>query len=286
MKPNVQAFFDPVTGTVSYVVFDRPGGHAAVVDSVLDYDPKSGRTRTTSADRVIGFVRAQGLTVQWILETHAHADHLSAAPYLRRELGGRIAIGAAITRVQDVFKRIFNLEPEFRADGAQFDHLLHDGEAFRIGELQATAMSVPGHTPACMAYQVGDAVFVGDTLFMPDVGTARCDFPGGDAHALYRSVRRLLSLPPATRLFMCHDYPPEGREPAWECTVADQRARNIHIHDGVSEDAFVEMRTKRDATLEMPTLILPSVQVNIRAGEMPPPEANGVSYLKIPVNAL
>jgi glyoxylase-like metal-dependent hydrolase (beta-lactamase superfamily II) len=286
MKPNVQAFFDPVTGTVSYVVFDRPGGHAAVVDSVLDYDPKSGRTRTTSADRVIGFVRAQGLTVQWILETHAHADHLSAAPYLRRELGGRIAIGAAITRVQDVFKRIFNLEPEFRADGAQFDHLLHDGEAFRIGELQATAMSVPGHTPACMAYQVGDAVFVGDTLFMPDVGTARCDFPGGDAHALYRSVRKLLSLPPATRLFMCHDYPPEGREPAWECTVADQRARNIHIHDGVSEDAFVEMRTKRDATLEMPTLILPSVQVNIRAGEMPPPEANGVSYLKIPVNAL
>lgn len=286
MKPNVQAFFDPVTGTVSYVVFDRPGGHAAVVDSVLDYDPKSGRTRTTSADRVIGFVRAQGLTVQWILETHAHADHLSAAPYLRRELGGRIAIGAAITRVQDVFKRIFNLETEFRADGAQFDHLLHDGEAFRIGELQATAMSVPGHTPACMAYQVGDAVFVGDTLFMPDVGTARCDFPGGDAHALYRSVRKLLSLPPATRLFMCHDYPPEGREPAWECTVADQRARNIHIHDGVSEDAFVEMRTKRDATLEMPTLILPSVQVNIRAGEMPPPEANGVSYLKIPVNAL
>lgn len=286
MKPNVQAFFDPVTGTVSYVVFDRPGGHAAVVDSVLDYDPKSGRTRTTSADRVIGFVRAQGLTVQWILETHAHADHLSAAAYLRRELGGRIAIGAAITRVQDVFKRIFNLEPEFRADGAQFDHLLHDGEAFRIGELQATAMSVPGHTPACMAYQVGDAVFVGDTLFMPDVGTARCDFPGGDAHALYRSVRKLLSLPPATRLFMCHDYPPEGREPAWECTVADQRVRNIHIHDGVSEDAFVEMRTKRDATLEMPTLILPSVQVNIRAGEMPPPEANGVSYLKIPVNAL
>jgi glyoxylase-like metal-dependent hydrolase (beta-lactamase superfamily II) len=286
MTPNVQAFFDPATWTVSYVVYDRPGGHAAVVDSVLDYDPKSGRTRTTSADRLIDFVRAQGLTVQWILETHAHADHLSAAPYLRRELGGRIAIGAAITQVQDVFKRIFHLEPEFRTDGAQFDHLLHDGETFHIGALEAKAISVPGHTPACMAYQVGDAVFVGDTLFMPDVGTARCDFPGGDAHALYRSVRKLLSLPPATRLFMCHDYPPEGREPAWECTVADQRARNIHIHDGVGEDAFVEMRTKRDATLEMPTLILPSVQVNIRAGNLPPPEANGVSYLKIPVNAL
>jgi glyoxylase-like metal-dependent hydrolase (beta-lactamase superfamily II) len=286
MNPSVQAFFDPATWTVSHVVYDRPGGHAAVVDSVLDYDPKSGRTRTTSADRLIDFVRAQGLTVQWILETHAHADHLSAAPYLRHELGGRIAIGAAITQVQDVFKRVFHLEPEFRTDGAQFDQLLRDGETFRIGELEAKAMSVPGHTPACMAYQVGDAVFVGDTLFMPDVGTARCDFPGGDAHALYRSVRKLLSLPPATRLFMCHDYPPEGREPAWECTVADQRARNIHIHDGVSEDAFVEMRTKRDATLEMPTLILPSVQVNIRAGEMPPPEANGVSYLKIPVNAL
>ncbi|PPE67490.1 MBL fold metallo-hydrolase [Caldimonas caldifontis] len=286
MNPNVQAFFDPATWTVSYVVYDRPGGHAAVVDSVLDYDPKSGRTRTTSADRLIDFVRAQNLTVQWILETHAHADHLSAAPYLRRELGGRIAIGAAITKVQDVFKRVFHLEPEFRTDGAQFDQLLSDGETFRIGELEAKAMSVPGHTPACMAYQVGDAVFVGDTLFMPDVGTARCDFPGGDAHALYRSVRKLLSLPPATRLFMCHDYPPDGRKPAWESTVADQRAHNIHIHDGVSEEAFVEMRTKRDATLEMPTLILPSVQVNIRAGEMPPPEANGVSYLKIPVNAL
>jgi glyoxylase-like metal-dependent hydrolase (beta-lactamase superfamily II) len=286
MKPNVQAFFDPVTGTVSYVVHDRPGGFAAIVDSVLDYDPKSGRTSTHSADRIAAFVESQGLAVQWILETHAHADHLSAAPCLRSRLGGRIAIGAAITTVQHVFKGVFHLEPGFRTDGAQFDHLLNDGETFRIGEMEAKAMSVPGHTPACMAYQVGDAVFVGDTLFMPDVGTARCDFPGGDAHALYRSVRKLLSLPPATRLFMCHDYPPEGREPAWECTVADQRARNIHIHDGVSEDAFVEMRTKRDATLEMPTLILPSVQVNIRAGEMPPPEANGVSYLKIPVNAL
>ncbi|WP_062191016.1 MBL fold metallo-hydrolase [Caldimonas taiwanensis] len=286
MNPNVQAFFDPATWTVSYVVYDRPGGDAAVIDSVLDFDPKSGRTRTTSADKIIDFVQAQGLTVQWILETHAHADHLSAAHYLRGRLGGRIAIGAAITRVQDVFKRIFHLEPEFRTDGAQFDHLLHDEEVFSIGQLQARAMSVPGHTPACMAYQVGDAVFVGDTLFMPDVGTARCDFPGGDAHALYRSVRKLLSLPPQTRLFMCHDYPPAGRAPAWESTVAEQRAHNIHIRDGISEEEFVRMRTQRDATLEMPTLILPSVQVNIRAGEMPPPDANGVSYLKIPVNAL
>lgn len=286
MQPQVQAFFDPATWTVSYVVYDRPGGHAAVIDSVLDFDPKSGRTRTVSADRLMAFVREQGLTVQWILETHAHADHLSAAPYIRRELGGRIAIGAAITKVQDVFKRVFHLEPQFRTDGAQFDHLWQDEETFTIGELQARALSVPGHTPACMAYQVGDAVFVGDTLFMPDVGTARCDFPGGDAHALYRSVRKLLSLPPHTRLYMCHDYPPPGRAPAWESTVAEQRAHNIHIHDGVSEEAFVEMRTKRDATLEMPTLILPSVQVNIRAGELPPPEANGVSYLKIPVNAL
>ena len=226
------------------------------------------------------------LTVQWILETHAHADHLSAAHHLRHRLGGKIAIGAAITQVQDVFKRIFNLEPEFRPDGHQFDHLLQDGETFAIGGLTARALAVPGHTPACMAYQVGDAVFVGDTLFMPDVGTARCDFPGGSAPALYQSVRRLLALPGDTRLFMCHDYPPAGREPAWETTVSAQRAGNIHVHDGVSEDDFVRMRTARDATLDMPVLILPSVQVNIRAGEMPPAEANGVAYLKIPVNAL
>lgn len=286
MKPNVEALFDQATWTISYVVYDRPGGTCAVIDSVLDYDPKSGRTRTTSADRLIDFIREKDLKVEWLLETHAHADHLSAAHYLRKQVGGKIAIGAAIADVQDVFKRIFNLEPAFRPDGSQFDHLLRDGETFRIGELQAEAISVPGHTPACMAYKVDDAVFVGDTLFMPDVGTARCDFPGGDAHALYRSVRKLLSLPPQTRLFMCHDYPPQGREPAWETTVAAQRAGNIHIHDGVSESAFVEMRTRRDATLEMPTLILPSVQVNIRAGELPPKEDNGVSYLKIPVNAL
>lgn len=286
MQPHVQAFFDPATWTVSYVVYDAPGGHCALVDSVLDYDPKSGRTRTASADRLIGFVRAQSLTVDWILETHAHADHLSAAPYLRQTLGGKIGIGGQITRVQQVFKGIFHLEPGFVVDGSQFDHLFQDGETFAIGALQAQVLAVPGHTPACAAYQVGDAVFVGDTLFMPDVGTARCDFPGGDAHTLYRSIRRLLSLPPETRLFMCHDYPPNGREVRWTCTVADQRAQNIHVHDGITEDAFVEMRTRRDATLEMPVLILPSVQVNIRAGALPPPEANGVSYLKIPVNAL
>ena len=286
MQAQVQAFFDPATWTVSYVVFDAPGGHCALVDSVLDYDPKSGRTRTTSADKLIAFVREQNLTVDWILETHAHADHLSAAPYLRKALGGRIAIGGKITQVQHVFKGVFHLEPEFATDGCQFDHLFQDGERFAIGQLQAQALSVPGHTPACMAYQVGDAVFVGDTLFMPDVGTARCDFPGGNAHTLYQSIRKLLSLPAETRLFMCHDYPPAGREVQWECTVADQRARNIHVHEGVSEEAFVAMRTQRDATLEMPVLILPSVQVNIRAGELPPPEANGVSYLKIPLNAL
>ncbi len=286
MQAQVKAFFDPATWTVSYVVFDAPGGHCALVDSVLDYDPKSGRTRTDSADQLIAFVREQNLMVDWILETHAHADHLSAAPYLRKHLGGKIAIGGKITQVQNVFKGIFHLEPEFATNGSQFDHLFEDGDTFAIGTLQAQALSVPGHTPACMAYQVGDAVFVGDTLFMPDVGTARCDFPGGNAHTLYQSVRKLLSLPPETRLFMCHDYPPEGRAAQWECTVADQRARNIHVHDGVSEAAFVAMRTKRDAGLAMPVLILPSVQVNIRAGELPPPEANGVSYLKIPLNAL
>ena len=286
MQAQVKAFFDPATWTVSYVVFDAPGGHCALVDSVLDYDPKSGRTRTDSADQLIAFVREQNLMVDWILETHAHADHLSAAPYLRKHLGGKIAIGGKITQVQNVFKGIFHLEPEFATNGSQFDHLFEDGDTFAIGTLQAQALSVPGHTPACMAYQVGDAVFVGDTLFMPDVGTARCDFPGGNAHTLYQSVRKLLSLPAETRLFMCHDYPPEGRAAQWECTVADQRARNIHVHDGVSEAAFVAMRTKRDAGLAMPVLILPSVQVNIRAGELPPPEANGVSYLKIPLNAL
>lgn len=286
MTPTVTSFFDPDTWTVSHVVHEKEGGACAVVDAVLDYDAKSGRTRTTSADKLAAFVEDNKLQVAWILETHAHADHLSAAHYLRGKLGGKIAIGAVITQVQTTFKRIFNLEPGFPTDGRQFDRLLQDGETLAIGSLQIRAMSVPGHTPACMAYLVGDAVFVGDTLFMPDVGTARCDFPGGDAAALYRSVHRLLSLPPETRLFMCHDYPPAGRSPVWETTVAEQRAKNIHVHDGVSEDAFVKMRTARDATLDMPTLILPSVQVNIRAGELPPAEDNGVSYLKIPLNAL
>jgi len=286
MTPIEEAFFDKATWTVSYVVYDRPGGTCAVVDSVLDYDPKSGRTRTASADRLIDFVRDKDLKVEWLLETHAHADHLSAAHYLRKKVGGKIAIGAAIADVQNVFKGIFNLEPAFRPDGSQFDHLLQDGESFAIGQLRADAMSVPGHTPACMAYKVGDAVFVGDTLFMPDVGTARCDFPGGDSRKLYRSIRKLLELPPQTRLFMCHDYPPQGREATWETTVAAQRAGNIHVHDGVSEEEFVAMRTRRDATLEMPTLILPSVQINIRAGELPPQEGNGLSYLKIPINAI
>ena len=285
-QPQVQAFFDPATWTVTCVVFDHPGGHCAIVDPVLDYDPKAGRTRTTSAGKVVDFVRAQQLTVQWILETHAHADHLTAAHHLRDVLGGQIAIGAAITQVQKVFKGIFHLEPGFQADGRQFNHLFSDGEAFSIGSLQARALAVPGHTPACMAYQIGDAAFVGDTLFMPDVGTARCDFPGGNAHTLYQSIRRLLALPPATRLFMCHDYPPAGREPAWQTTVAEQRAGNIHVHDGVSEDEFVAMRKRRDATLDMPVLILPSVQVNIRAGDLPPKDDNGVAYLRIPLNAL
>ncbi|APW41176.1 MBL fold metallo-hydrolase [Rhodoferax saidenbachensis] len=284
--PQVKAFFDPATWTVSYVVYDHDGGHCAIVDAVLDYDPKSGRTSTTSADAVAAFVQEKALTVQWILETHAHADHLSAAHYLRKHLGGQIAIGAAITDVQNVFKGIFNLEPAFHPDGSQFDHLFHPDESFAIGELRAQALAVPGHTPACMAYQVSDVVFVGDTLFMPDVGTARCDFPGGDAPTLYASVRKLLSLPGDTRLYMCHDYPPDAREPAWESTVAEQRASNIHIRDGVSEAAFVSMRRKRDAGLAMPNLILPAVQINIRAGEMPPPEANGVAYLKVPLNAL
>ena len=282
MNPLVQAFFDDVTGTVSYVVYDKPGGRVAVIDPVLDYDPKSGRTQTTSADELIRFVRGGSLTVDWILETHAHADHLSAARYLKQHLGGRIAIGERIREVQSEFKRLFNLGIEFPQDGSQFDHLFADDETFRVGQLTGRALHVPGHTPADMAYQLGNAVFVGDTLFMPDAGTAR----GGNAHALYHSIQRLLSLLPSTRLFMCHDYPPANRNPAWESTVAEQRQHNIHIHAGISEDEFVTMRNARDAGLEMPVLILPSVQINIRAGAMPPPESNGVSYLKVPVNAL
>lgn len=286
VKPQVEGLFDPATWTVTYVVHNGPGSACAIIDSVLDYDPKSGRTRTTSADKVIELVKSHQLTVEWILETHAHADHLSAAPYLKKHLGGQIAIGDQITRVQKVFKGLFNLEPEFKLDGSQFDVLLKDDDSLQIGALTAKVLAVPGHTPACVAYQVGDAVFVGDTLFMPDVGTARCDFPGGDAKNLYASTRKLLSLPPQTRLFMCHDYPPNDRPIAFETTVAEQRAKNIHVHDGVSEAQFVDMRTKRDATLEMPVLILPAVQINIRAGAMPPKEANGTAYVKIPINAL
>jgi glyoxylase-like metal-dependent hydrolase (beta-lactamase superfamily II) len=284
MRPLVEPFFDPVTSTFTYVVHTGDDSACAIVDSVLDYDPKAGRTSTACADRVIAFVRARALRVEWLLETHAHADHLSAAQYLRRELGGKIAIGEQIRTVQRAFKGVFNLGADVPADGTQFDHLFAPDETFAIGTLTAQALHVPGHTPADMAYVVGDAVFVGDTLFMPDVGSARCDFPGGDAHALYRSVQRLLSLPAETRLFMCHDYPPQSREVRCETTVREERSANIHLHEGVSENDFVEMRTRRDRTLSMPILILPSVQVNIRAGAMPPPESNGVRYLKIPVD--
>ncbi len=286
LKPQVHGIFDPGTWTVTYVVYEKEGTPCAIIDSVLDYDPKSGRTRTDSADKVIEFVQQKNLKVEWILETHAHADHFTAAPYLKHKLGGKTAIGDHITTVQQVFKGIFNLEAGFATNGSQFDHLLKDGEEFRFGALSGTTMYVPGHTPACVAFQIGDAVFVGDTMLMPDVGTARCDFPGGDAKTLYASVKKILSLPDTTRLFMCHDYPPNERPVAFETTVGEQRRKNIHVHDGISEAQFVEMRTKRDATLEMPVLILPAVQVNIRAGEMPPKDANGVAYLKIPVNAL
>ena len=285
-RPIVHGIFDKATWTVTYIVHSGVGTACAIIDSVLDYDPKSGRTSTTSADKVVAYVQAHQLQVTWILETHAHADHVSAASYLKKLLGGKTAIGSHITQVQTVFKGIFNLEPTFKQDGSQFDQLLAGDEAFNVGNLTGKVLFVPGHTPACVAYQLGDAVFVGDTLFMPDVGTARCDFPGGDARALYASTRKILSLPPETRLFMCHDYPPNDRPVAFETTVAAQRAHNIHVHDGITEDQFVEMRTKRDATLEMPVLILPAVQINIRAGELPPQESNGVTYLKIPLNAL
>lgn len=286
LNPQVHGIFDPATWTVSYIVHHGPGTACAIVDSVLDYDPKSGRTRTTSADKVVAYVQENQLRVEWILETHAHADHITAAPYLKQKLGGKVAIGHQITAVQKVFKGVFNLEPEFKQDGSQFDALLKDDEEFTIGDLRAKVLAVPGHTPACVAYQVGDAVFVGDTLFMPDVGSARCDFPGGDAKTLYASTRKLLSLPAQTRLFMCHDYPPNNRPVAYETTVAEQRAKNIHVHDGISEAQFVQMRTQRDATLDMPVLILPAVQINIRAGEMPPKDDNGIAYLKIPINGV
>ncbi|MCB9962229.1 MAG: MBL fold metallo-hydrolase [Hyphomonas sp.] len=286
-NPEVIAFFDEPTFTVSYVVTDPETKTCAVVDSVLDYDPASGRTKTDSADEIIGYIQAEGLKLEWILETHVHADHLSAAPYIHEKLGGRIAIGAEITTVQNVFGKVFNEGTAFRRDGSQFDTLFVDGDTFRIGTIEAKALHTPGHTPACMTYVIGDAAFVGDTMFMPDYGTARADFPGGDARTLYRSIQKVLSLPPETRLFMCHDYKAPGRDEfAWETTVAEERAKNVHVHEGVSEDEFVAMREARDATLGMPRLILPSIQINMRAGQMPEPEENGTRYLKIPLNAL
>jgi len=284
-QPCIQSFFDPDTFTATHVLWCAHTHAAAVVDSVLDYDPKSGRTSTASAARVLDFVRAQGLQVQWHLETHAHADHLSAAPWLKERLGGRIGIGAHIRDVQTVFRRLFNA-PWIPTDGSPFEALFEDGEVFELGRLQVRVMHTPGHTPACVTYLVGEHAFVGDTLFMPDYGTARCDFPGGDARTLYRSIRRVLELPPHTRLHLCHDYLPGGREARWETTVAQERAANVHVREGVSEDAFVAMRTARDRTLAMPRLILPSVQINMRAGEQPPAEDNGMRYLKIPLDAL
>jgi glyoxylase-like metal-dependent hydrolase (beta-lactamase superfamily II) len=283
----VEAFFDEPTNTASYVIHDPATRRAAVVDSVLDFDAASGRTSTASADAIIAYVKREGLTVDWLLETHAHADHLSAAPYIQRELGGKLAIGREIITVQNVFGKIFNFGTEFARDGSEFDRLFEDGDTFSIGSIPASVLHVPGHTPADMAYVVGDAVFAGDTIFMPDFGTARADFPGGDAHQLYRSIRRLLSLPDETRLFLCHDYKAPGRNAyAWETTVGAERAGNIHVRDGVDEDAFVDMRMKRDATLAMPKLILPSVQVNMRAGNLPEPEENGRRYLKLPLDTL
>ncbi len=287
LRPEIKGFFDPATFTVTYVVHDPATRESAIIDSVLDFDPNSGRTDTASADEVIDYVNMHNLKVTWLLETHAHADHFSAAPYLQEKLGGKIAIGADITTVQQVFGKLFNAGTEFARDGSQFDALFRDGDTFTIGNLPVTVMHVPGHTPADIAYVVGEAVFVGDTMFMPDYGTARADFPGGDARQLFRSLRRILSLPEETRLFMCHDYLPAGRtEYVWETTVAAERKHNVHAHDGITEDEFVAMREARDATLDMPRLILPSVQVNMRAGHLPPADDNGVTYLKIPVNAV
>jgi glyoxylase-like metal-dependent hydrolase (beta-lactamase superfamily II) len=287
MPALIEAFLDPASSTYSYVVYEADGGQCAIVDPVLDYDAASGCTATTQADKIIAFVRAHRLQVQWLLETHAHADHLSAAPYLRGELGGKIAIGESISKVQDVFKALFNLEPAFRVDGSQFDHLFASGESFTIGNLKATALHVPGHTPADMAYLIdGEQILVGDTLFMPDVGTARCDFPGGNAHQLFASIQKLLAFPASVKLYVCHDYPPAGRSAQCMTTVGEQRKSNIHVRDGIDEIAFVEMRTRRDAGLGMPTLLLPAIQVNVRAGNLPPAEDNGVTYLKIPINQL
>ena len=287
MKPEVTKFFDEPTFTFSYVVADPSTKKCAVVDSVLDFSPNSGRTSKASADQIIDYVRENGLEVEWILETHVHADHLSAAPYIQSELGGKLAIGDQITVVQETFGKLFNAGTEFQRDGSQFDVLFKDGDEFSVGSIKAKAIHTPGHTPACMTYVIGDAGFVGDTLFMPDYGTARCDFPGGNAATLFASVQKIFALPDETRLFMCHDYKAPGRDTyAWETTVGAEKEHNIHVHKGVTVDEFVSMRTTRDATLDMPRLILPSVQVNMRAGHLPPEEDNGVSYLKIPLDAI
>jgi len=283
---TVQGFFDPKTWTVSYVAWDISTRRCAVIDSVLDYDFKSGHTSSASADRLLAYINEHDLHVDWILETHAHADHLSGARYVQGKVGGRIAIGENIRTVQATFKPLFNLGPEFLPDGSQFDHLFKDGETFRIGTIEATTMLVPGHTPADMAYLMNGAVFVGDTLFMPDVGSARADFPGGSARQLYASIHRILGLPAGTVMYVCHDYPPSARQAQWQTTVAQQRAENIHVRDGITENEFVKLRAARDATLEVPTLMLPAIQVNILAGELPPAENNGVAYLRIPINAL
>ena len=287
LRPSIAGFFDEATNTVSYVVHDPKTSEAAIIDSVLDFEAASGRTSNGSADRIVEYVTSNNLKVSWLIETHAHADHISAAPYLQAKLGGKLAIGREIIRVQEVFGKLFNAGTDFERDGSQFDKLFDDGETFSLGELEGIALHVPGHTPADMAFIIGDAAFVGDTIFMPDFGTARADFPGGDAHQLFRSIRRLLSLPDDTRLFLCHDYKAPGRdEYAWETTVKQQREENVHVKDGVTEDDFVTMRTTRDKGLDMPKLIMPSVQVNIRGGRLPEPEDNGVSYIKIPVNAV
>lgn len=286
MSLSVEAFFETSSSTISYVVTEPNGRHCALIDTVLDYEQASGRTSTVSADKIAEHVEARGLTVDWLLETHAHADHLSAARYLQKRLGGQIAIGAGITEVQSLFKDVFNLEKTFNTDGSQFDHLFADGEIFHIGRQQARVMYTPGHTPACATYIIDDCAFVGDTLFMPDGGTARADFPGGDASTLYQSIQKILELPPTTKVYICHDYQPGGRELAFETTVAEQRQRNIHVGGGTDQGQFVERRTDRDKTLSVPTLLVPSIQVNVRAGDMPPPEDNGTSYLKVPINRL
>ncbi len=286
IKPDVEGFFDEATNTISYIVKDPTSNVCAVVDSVLDFDYCSGRTATDSADQIIARVEERRLEVAWLIETHVHADHLSAAPYVQQRLGGRLGIGARIVEVQDLFGKVFNAGTEFERDGSQFDRLFEDGDTYQIGSLTAFTIATPGHTPACMTHVVGDAAFVGDTLFMPDSGSARADFPGGDAATLFHSIKRVLELPLETRLFICHDYGPNGRDIRWETTVAAERAHNIHVKDGVTEAEFVKMRTDRDATLSMPKLIIPSIQVNMRAGQLPEAEDNGRRYLKLPIDTL